>query len=359
MRKTSRYGSRAEDLAIETELDSRDKFRGIFHSPVFTGEIGLTGHFDLTELLPETDKNEQLFPEEAELLIPFFNQKVISGIAEAKWMGRNLELEPGTSGLSIGSGGIHSEVDAAAADEDGGLAGFRIRIRVRGAGEISVLPLASSAVIRMNSDWPSPSFKGAYLPDSHKIGEQGFSAEWSCSSLSSGLPVRWTDQTVFDDYQLSSSYITADLISVNDLYAQNERAVKYAVLFILMPFIALFLFEHFFRQRLHAIQYILAGIANIVFYLLLLSLSEHISFNLSYLISAVSVTVLLSFYTFSVLKKEKRAFFIVPVMAASYLFLFVTLQSEDWALLIGSAGVFVITAFIMFITRKIDFYGDR
>jgi len=349
-----------EDLDIKIDLDTENKFRGIFYSPVFKGEMSLTGQFNLGNLDEELESNERLHPENAELIIPFFNQKGIRGVDEALWDGLAVELHPGTRELGLSSGGIYAQIPFSLEEKKSDpISVFSFRIMIRGAGSVSILPLSASTTAQISADWPAPSFHGFCLPDDHQISEEGFSARWNCSSLSSGIPVKWDEDMIFDEYSLSSSYIETDFINVHDHYGQNERAAKYAILFILIPFIALFLFEHFFDRRIHIIQYILAGIANVIFYLLLLSLSEHISFNLSYLISSVSVTLMLCLYTFSILKKDKKAWYLAPVMISVYLFLFVTLQSEDWALLIGAAGVFVITGFIMFITRKIDFYQSQ
>ncbi|MBI9107411.1 MAG: cell envelope integrity protein CreD [Spirochaetales bacterium] len=348
-----------EDLEIEIDLDTENKFRGIFYSPVFTGEISLSGRFNLGSIDEELEDNEKLHPENAELIIPFSNQKGIRGINKAEWNGTEVTLHPGNRGLNLSSGGIYTEVPfSLAGNEAKPVTDFSFKIMIRGAGKVSILPLATSTSVDIRADWPAPSFGGFCLPDSHNITDERFSARWNCSSLSSGIPVKWNDQRVFDEYSLMSSYIETDFINVHDHYGQNERAAKYAILFILIPFITLFLFEHFFDRRIHIIQYILAGIANIIFYLLLLSLSEHISFNLSYLISSAAVTLMLCLYFYSVLR-DSRAAAIAPVMIFVYLFLFITLQSEDWALLIGASGVFVITGFIMFITRKIDFYQSR
>ncbi len=350
----------AEELDIKINLDTEHKFKGIFYSPIFTGEISMSGNFSTAGTDSMLEDNEVLSPELAELVIPFFSQKGIRKIESASWNGTAISFQSGSRNLALTSGGIYSSIPLSGTSPDTGeTMKFDFRILISGAERISILPLADSTKLDMSADWAAPSFSGLVLPDSHSITGSGFDAVWNCSSLSSGLPVRWNDATRFDDYRIASSYIETSLVSIHDHYEQNERAVKYAVLFILMPFTSLFILENFFSRRLHIIQYILAAIANIIFYLLLLSLSEHISFGLSYLISAAAVTVLICLYTWAILKKDRKAWVMAPVMVSVYTFLFMTLQSEDWALLIGSAGVFMITAFLMFITRKIDFYQSR
>ena len=345
----------ADKLEVRAALDTENKFRGIFNGSIFTGEIELTGLFDFSELESELEDNESIAADKAEIVIPFFNQRGIRSITRAVWNGGKVSLNSGKRVLGFDSAGVWAPApfDSSAKTVD-----FNFAFSVRGAGSVSILPLAGESLISMGADWASPSFSGFCLPDEHSIGDSGFTAEWSFSSLSSGLPMKWSGKDVFEYRRLEDAFITTDFISIHDHYEQNERAAKYAVLFILLPFITLFLFEHFFSCRLHFVQYILAGIANVIFYLLLLSLSEHLSFNLSYLISALSVSLMLCLYTFSILRKNRKAWFMAPVMAAVYLFLFVTLQSEDWALLIGAGGVFAVTAVIMFITRNIDFYKN-
>lgn len=340
-----------EDLDIKMDLESENKHRGIFYAPVFRGNVEISGSFSRSRIGEKTGENETLYPEKAELIIPFFNQKGIREVYSSQINGKTVRFQSGNRNLAFGAGGIYSELPSSVeSDKD---IDFSTVLLISGAGRINILPLAESAKIEINADWPAPAFRGLCLPDSHTITDSGFSASWKCSSLSSGLPLSWDQNTIFDSYTLSESNIQTDFINVHDHYEQNERAAKYAVLFILIPFITLFLFEHFFKRKVHVIQYILAGTANIIFFLLLLSISEHLNFNLSYLVSAVSVTVMMSLYALSVLK-DKRAAVIAPVMLVIYLFLFVTLQSEDWALLIGSVGVFVITGVLMFITRKLD-----
>ncbi len=362
-----------ENLNIKIILDTENKYRGIFYTPVFTGNLYLEGSFLSEKIGADTADNEKLFPEQAELVIPFFNQKGIKNVETALWQDAGLSFLPGDRGLGLDSGGIYSlsPVQSETGESDLPVK-FNIVIAVGGAETVAFLPLGTVNRAEIQGNWPSPSFSGLCLPDNHVITETDFSAEWNCSSLSSGLPVSWNEKTApgnlaYNEYSAdcyypedtSTSYIRTDLINVHDHYEQNERAAKYAVLFILIPFITLFMFEHFFNRKIHIIQYILAGTANIIFFLLLLSFSEHISFNLSFLISSAAVTLMMGMYTYSVLGKDKKAWYITPVMISVYLFLFITLQSEDWALLIGSSGVFAITGFLMFVTRKIDFYQSR
>ena len=142
-------------------------------------------------------------------------------------------------------------------------------------------------------------------------------------------------------------------------YTKNSRTAKYGLLFLIIPFSVFFLFEIITRRRIHPIQYLMAGLGNVVFYLLLLSLSEHLGFNAAYLLSATGVITLVTLYARSILGKGSRGWIMAPILAVCYGYLFVVLQSEDYALLLGSLGLFLLVGTVMFLTRKIDWYGKQ
>ncbi|MDR0287601.1 MAG: cell envelope integrity protein CreD, partial [Clostridiales bacterium] len=145
-----------------------------------------------------------------------------------------------------------------------------------------------------------------------------------------------------------------DFFKPLDHYALNERAVKYAILFLTIPFLTLFFLEVFSRKSIHPIQYLLSGFANVIFYLLLLSVSEHLSFSIAYLIASAALTVMMTLYARSLLETWKSSSYMTFVMALLYLILYLTLNAEDWALLIGSIMAFIITGIVMYLTRKLD-----
>jgi inner membrane protein len=224
--------------------------------------------------------------------------------------------------------------------------------------------LGEETRVHLNSSWPSPSFGGAFLPTSRSLDETGFTADWYVLSLGRSYPQKWR-QGEIDPYILSNSSFGVDLMIPVDSYQKVLRSVKYGILFILLPFVSLFLFEAFSRrreepdaqQRIHPLQYLLIGFANCLFYLLLLSISEHIAFGLTYLLASVATIALITFYACAVLSTWKRGIIMAPVLTAAYLFLYAVLHSEDYALLIGSLGLFLILAGIMILTRGIDWYA--
>jgi len=236
---------------------------------------------------------------------------------------------------------------------------FKVDLKIKGGKSLSFLPLGQETTVNLRAEWPSPSFKGAFLPKTYAIDEGKFDAEWYVLSLSRDYPQQWLQKQNANSSitrNLIDSQFGVDLMTPADTYLKSTRSMKYSFLFLLIPFIAFFLFKIFAKMKVHPFQYFLVGLSNCVFYLLLLSFSEHIGFDLAYLISSVSTTGVLSFYSLSVLHTYKRGLIITGILTMLYIFLYFIINSEDYALLIGSIGVFVILAGIMIITRKINWY---
>jgi inner membrane protein len=234
---------------------------------------------------------------------------------------------------------------------------FDISIEIQGGQLIRVLPMGQDTHVRISSDWGSPSFQGAFLPGESNISDTEFSALWDISYLSRDIPLFLKNYG--GDYDFASSLFGVNFFRTIDTYALNTRAVKYAILFLIVPFLTLFLLEIFTKNRIHPVPYLLSGIGNAVFYLLLLSLSEQIPFYTAYLIAALAVTVMMTLYSRSLLPSWHKSWYMGLVVTISYVLLYAVLNAESYALLIGSIGTFVIIALVMFLTRKLDWYGSE
>ena len=342
-----------EDVDLETTV----KTRGIFSIPLFAGSVHLRGKF-LPGLVQESlQKNQKAFADKAELIIFLANVNGIKGIINAEWNGSKMHLQPGTAGFtvkSMNSGtGVHSAA-AFAMDSDNT---FDIVFNIQGGKILRMVPIGKNSVFTVRADWPSPSFQGAYLPVSNEMNQDGFLARWEFSYLSQNIPLLWRGDTGNAQESFSYNDFEVNFFKAVDHYEMNMRAVKYAILFIIIPFLVFFLFELLLQKNIHPVQYLFAGIGNVVFYLLLLSLSEHIVFFAAYLISAMAVVLMTSLYSRTLLGSWSKSWIMGMLMAFLYAYLYFTLQSEDWALLIGSIGVFGITSVVMFITRKLDWWG--
>ncbi len=234
----------------------------------------------------------------------------------------------------------------------------RLDLALSGAEALGFLALADTNALKLTCDWASPSFSGYRLPAGRDLGESGFQAEWFVDEPARVLP-RVLAASDFRPESTAGADFGVDFLQPTDVYQQVHRALRYAVLFLFIPFAALFLFEVLARRRLHVVQYILVGLANCLFYLLLLALAEHLPFLAAYLISAAAVSAATTFYVGAFLPDRRQAALAFAVLALQYGYLFCALSSEDYALLIGSVGLFGIVALTMAATRKVDWFGGK
>jgi inner membrane protein len=357
-------------LNIDTVFKTEVRRRGIFSVPLFYGTLTLTGSFDPSAAVSALLPNESVSTGQAELVIALSSQKGIRKITSSNWGKEELFFQPGNRGHNLFSyvrgyaqsygqrtpaAGIHAALPPLAAGVE---TEFAISIEIQGGRLIRVLPIAQDTHVRIASDWPSPSFQGAFLPNESTIGEDGFSASWDISYLSRDIPLFLANYNQ-DEYGYEESLFGVNFFRSIDTYSLNTRAVKYAVLFLIVPFLTLFLLEIFARRRIHPVPYLLSGIGNAVFYLLLLSLSEQIPFYAAYLIAALAVTIMLTLYSRSLLPSWNKSWYMGLVVTLSYVLLYAVLNAESYALLIGSTGTFLVVALVMFLTRKLEWYGEE
>jgi inner membrane protein len=349
-----------QKLDIKTSFKTETRKRGIFSVPLFSGTLELAGAFDPGMAVAELLGNEEIFPDQAELIIALSSQKGIRKINDSTWEGEELFFKPGNRGYSLfrygysrTSGGIYAALPAF----KNNAAAFNISIGIQGGQYIRFLPIGQDTHVDISADWNSPSFQGAYLPGESTINDTGFLASWDVNYLSRDIPLFWKNYGEDRDY--TDSLFGVDFFRTIDTYALNTRAVKYAILFLIVPFLTLFLLEIFTKKRIHPVPYLLSGIGNAVFYLLLLSLSEQLPFYTAYLLAALAVTIMLTLYSRSLLPSWNKSWYMGLVVTISYVLLYAVLNAESYALLIGSLGTFAVLALIMFITRKLDWYHQE
>jgi inner membrane protein len=350
-------------VVLKTEI----KRRGIFSVPLYGGEIRITGNFDAKKIGAELTEDQFLRLEKAELVIALSGQRGIRGISLAEWNGGIIDFVSGSQGFALRheNTGIHSPVKI----NTDSINTFSINMDIQGGKSLRMVPMGGDTGLSVKADWNAPSFKGSYLPVEKQIDEKGFEARWQVSHLSRNIPAAWVGSGVSSD--LEAAKFGVDFFKVLDHYDLNTRAVKYALLFLIVPFLSLFLIETMLRRNgsariendaavnIHPVQYLLAGIGNVVFYLLLLAFSEHIPFAPAYWIASPAVIIMTALYSRTLLASWSRSLLMAAIMLLCYTFLYFTLQSEDWALLIGSLGCFGITAAVMFFTRRLDWWGRK
>ena len=223
---------------------------------------------------------------------------------------------------------------------------------LKGSQLLYFTPVGKVTDINLHSKWNNPSFNGAFLPDSRDISGKGFTANWNVLQLNRNYPQVWSNNR----HKINNSSFGLNLLLPVDNYQKSYRSIKYAVLFIGFTFLVFFFIEVLNKVFIHPIQYILVGISLVVFYTLLLSISEHLKYNIAFIISAISTLILISGYVKAILKSNKLSFLITGILTILYTFIFVIIQLQDYALLIGSIGIFLILGLVMYFSRKIDWY---
>ena len=226
---------------------------------------------------------------------------------------------------------------------------FDCTMQLNGSSSISFIPIGQHTAVTVAGEWQSPSFIGSFSPES-TIDKKSFKASWNILSFNREIPEMWSDDSIND---LGTNSFGVNLIETVDHYQQNMRSAKYALLFIALTFIVFFFVEIFTKKPIQFFQYVLVGIALILFYSLLLSLSEQIGFGWAYLIASAATISMITIYLYSLIKQKLAAFILAGIMFILYAFLYIILQIEDFALLFGSIFLFVILGVIMFVSNKI------
>jgi inner membrane protein len=230
---------------------------------------------------------------------------------------------------------------------------FNFSLNLKGSERIQFIPVGKTTNLDLTSSWAHPSFTGEFLPDQRGVSPDGFQAHWTVFHLNRNIAQTWIDNnSAMEDWAFG-----VQLFLPADEYQQATRSAKYAILFIVLTFALFFLMEVSGKQRVHPIQYLLVGLALCIFYILLISISEHIGFTWSYLVSALAVIGMVGLYSKSVLPGKKQGLAVGGNVAVLYGYLYFILQLQDYALLIGSLGLFAILSLIMYFTRNFDWYA--
>jgi len=333
---------------LDGGLNVEKRAYGLHETAVFELQGALAGSFETPDAaaLPELGKNARLTWGTPALSVGIADARGITGEPKVELGGKRLDLRRGTKAACLKTG-FHALADT---PHDGkvGTLPFRIELRLAGTGSVGFVPLGEISTAELRGNWAHPSFSGDFLPRSREIGADGFTARWSTTALAANAGSAPIDG--------NASGFQVRLIDPVDVYRQALRAVKYGVLFIVLAFSAFFTFEHLRSLPIHPIQYLLVGLAQAVFFLLLTSLSEHIAFALAYLAAAAASIALIAIYLAAILHGWRRGLGFAGALATLYAALFGILRSEQNALLLGSLLLFVALASLMLGTRRIDWY---
>jgi inner membrane protein len=342
-----------EQLRVRGSIDAELRHRGIFSIPVYKVGLTLEGEFTRPSFAELGLEPAGVAWERAQLAIGISDARAIQQETAVTWNGKPVSFLPGTGAFTDGGTGIHAVVGLA---NGGQRAQFSFPLSLNGSLGVYLTPFAQNTIVELQSNYGHPSFQGNWLPVERSVSDAAFRAKWSIPFLGRTYPQAWKAEVGMRK-EIDGSRFGVELVNPVDHYRMAERSVKYAGLFILLTFATLWLIEVLAGVRVHPIQYLLLGGALCLFYLLELSLSEHLGFPLAYTVASFSVVALVAGYSVVVLHHIRRALFVIAVVSLLYAYLYILLMNEDYALLIGSVGLFLILAAIMYATRRVDWYA--
>ncbi len=334
---------------MQTEMLSR----GIFKTPVFYSDMNVKVQFDQYDLDSQFHYDTVSW-DKAVLIVAAGNRQNYKELPNIQVNGNELELYETAqfSSVDILSNSFVYLLDRQLVEQ--GFAGD-IAMSIQGGKSMHFLPMAGSNNIQLSSNWADVGFTGSWLASNRQITDEGFSAQWQVAGFNTPLYGVRSLEELNRVHISNSKTINTSFLLLNDNYVRTDRSIKYAMLFIFIPFFALFLCELLTKKRIHAVQYALIGLTNVIFYMLLLSISEHLSFNISYVMSAIAVIVATALYVWAITRTKKLGLVIAIVEVLIYAFLFGILQLTDFALLFGTIGLFIAVATAMYFTRNIEF----
>jgi inner membrane protein len=339
-----------ERLGVAGRLESERRARGIFSTVVYRAALELDGEFVLPPAAASGDCPAPLL-QSVTVTVGVGDNRGIDRISPFEWPGTAPSWQPGGSLGGPWRHGVSARLDPGAFVAGARLP-FRFELDLRGSETLELLPVGRETAIELGSAYPSPSFRGAFLPARRTLGATGFAATWRISPFARSFPQSWLGDAPPEE--LAASALGVALVDPVDGYLQSERAQKYALLVVGLTFLACFLLELRAPVALHPVHYLLVGGALALFYLLLLALSEHLGFDLAYATAAAAVTSLLAGYATAVLASARRGALLGGTLAACYGGLYLLLGREEYALLVGSIGTFAALATTMWLTRSTD-----
>jgi inner membrane protein len=363
-------------IDIVGELNPEERYRGIFVVVLYNTRLEIKGNFGGFDAAALNIPENSLHWEDALFTI---------GISDMTGVQSAVDLTFGDSILSLGPGTVTKEIFQSGASVPLAITGedqnidFSFSLDLNGSSALYFRPFGKRTTVTMNGGWANPSFDGGFLPQSREVTSTGFTASWEVLQLNRNYPQQGTGSFVpnassgsggdllglvnfsgyFDPsngYDTSGDLFGLRLLLPVDEYQKTYRSTNFAILFIFITFLTFFFIEVLNKRRVHPIQYLLIGAAIILFYVLLLSISEHLLFDAAYWISCVAIVSLITMYSWFILRNRKLTLMVAGILMILYVFFYSLLQLQDYALLFGSLGLLLILGAIMWLTRNIDWY---
>lgn len=359
-------------LKYKANLKTEVLHRGIFDVVVYNTRVNINGNFDKLNLQGLDIAESQLLLDRAKVTFSISDLKGLKNNPVINFAGQQVAVEPALSSTALFKNGLQGNINLAGITE--GKLSFGFDLDIKGSNQLDFMHLGKVTDVAVSGNWGSPSFTGRGLPDDRNIQDSSFTAKWRMLYYNRPYPQQWTgDNNLLNTetkakYLITSRYSKTAVDEVSndavfgvklrlpvDEYQKTMRTSKYALLIILLTFVSLFLTELIGRYRVHVFNYILIGAAMIIYYTLLLSFAEQIGFNYAYAVASVSTIALIAAFITSLLKNAKAAGLFTLILSVFYVFIFVIIQLQDLALMVGSIALFVIIAVLMYVSRKINF----
>jgi inner membrane protein len=355
-----------ESLNYNCEILPEERYRGIFKVIVYKAKVELDGEFELPDLDYLDITKENIHWDRVLVSIRLSDFRSLQQNLFINFDNQKIEFKPGTTkGLKSG---VHANINL---DSEKKYWKFNSSIDFNGSSDIMFSPLGKTTNVQMKSNWNNPSFVGKFLPDERKVDENGFTATWKVLQLNRSInqyynktnyisynkivnEIDFNDDTSGDNYNFG-----VNLLVPVDHYKKSERSAKYALMFIALTFISFFALGLTLKLDIHITQYLLIGFALSIFYCLLLSISEHLGFDIAYWISVVGMIVLFGGFTKALFKNTRFTLMLIAIIFILYSFIYVVIQLQDYSLLIGSIGLFIIVSCLMYFSTKINFNETR
>lgn len=341
------------DLEINGEVLPEKRYRGIYEVIVYNAKLNLKGNFSVPDFESLKIPPADILWDEAFLSLGLSDLRSIQQSISVNWNGEKLLFNPGVLTHDVIESGISAPLPAGWNNKAArGEFNFNCDVNFNGSTSLDFIPLGKTTKVELTSPWQNPKFDGAFLPDDRKIDSKGFTSTWDILHLNRPYPQSFTGSA----QGINESSFGVQLVVTLDEYQKSERSAKYAVMFIALTFLVFFFIQVINGIRIHPIQYLMVGMALCVFYTLLIALSEHISFMLSYVVAALAIVGLITLYAHAVFKNKTLTGIIGGILSMLYLFIFSIIQMEDYALLMGSIGLFLVLSVVMYLSRKINWY---
>ncbi len=341
----------AGELNVNGKIIPEQRPRSIYKVLLYKTDISMNGFFKIN--WPADINVANVDYNNAKLCFTLSDFKGIEEEIYINFNGQKLLLTPGLPVDDFGNVGLSVPVSLSPQAAAAGIA-FSMQVKIKGSEQLHFIPMSATSKFVLQSAWPSPSFDGDMLPNDRQISDSGFTARWNFNQANLPFAAVMKENTV----QEKKMAFGVSLVQPADQYNKTMRSVKYAILFIGLTFAFFFIIELMQKKPFHPVQDVLVGLALVIFYTLLLSISEYILFDYAYFIAALATILLISFYAKGHFNSSKTAGIFFVLLSCLYGFIFILIRLEDTALLVGSIGLFIVLALVMFVSRKINWYGN-